>query len=496
MRGRISVAALASLLLVGCSTDVVAPPKTPPTLRLSKSVGKSGGYLVLMSGAYVPAGFAEKVSSLGGKVRMSHGGAGFAVVSGLTDAGAAQLAATTGVAEVDHDALVALDLPAVRVKSDAADVASSRSVKGPAGAEHSEWQWNMRLIKADKAWAAGKLGSSNVSVAILDSGIDYDGVDLRGHVDLARSISYMSEWVGGPDDIVTLSDDDLVKTMFRRRNAISDLNGHGTNVASQVTSTGLKLAGVTSKTTLIGIKVIGANGLGTFGGILSGVLWAADHRADVANLSVGGSFSRAGNGELIRVINAVFDYARQKGMLVVVSAGNEGEDLDNNGDTFAGFCDATHVICVSAVGPALATGNPDEPAFYTNFGRRSIDVAAPGGNAVWPALTPSVWPWGVDIASWVWSRCSRQQLVFDAAGNAYHDTCGSHTYNYNGFLGTSQAAPHVSGLAALLVADNGHGNPQKIKRLIASSGDRINPLFGKGRINVEKALGLAQERLQ
>jgi subtilisin family serine protease len=189
----------------------------------------------------------------------------------------------------------------------------------------------------------------------------------------------------------------------------------------------------------------------------------------------------------------VFDYARKKGMLLVVSAGNEGDNLDENGDTFAGFCDATHVICVSAVGPALATGNPDEPAFYTNFGRRSVDVAAPGGNAVWPALTASVWPWGVDIASWVWSRCSRQQLVFDAAGNAYHDTCGSRTYNYNGFVGTSQAAPHVSGLAALLVADNGHANPQWIKRRIEGSGDRINPLFGKGRINVAKALGLAEE---
>jgi subtilisin family serine protease len=494
MRGRISVVTIASLVLVACSTDVVAPPKSQLTARLSKSVDRSGTYLVLMTGAYVPAGFADKVSSLGGRVRRSHAGAGFAVVSGLTNAGAAQLAATTGVAEVDPDAVVGLDLPNVRVKSDAADFgSSSRAARGPAAAVHFDWQWNMRLIKADKAWAAGKLGSPNVFVAILDSGIDYDGVDLRGHVDLARSVSYMSEWVGGPGDVVTVSDDDLVKTMFNHRNAISDLNGHGTNVASQVTSSGLSLAGVTSRTTLIGIKVLGANGLGTFGGILSGVLWAADHGADVANLSVGGSFSRAGNGELVRVINAVFDYARKKGMLVVVSAGNEGEDLDHNSDTFAGFCDATHVICVSAVGPASATDNPDEPAFYTNFGRRSIDIAAPGGNAVWQALTASVWPWGVDVASWVWSRCSRQQLVFDAAGNAYHDTCGSPTYNYNGFLGTSQAAPHVSGLAALLVADNGHANPQKIKRLIESSGDRIDPLYGKGRINLQKALGLAEE---
>ena len=492
MRSRISVVALSTLALAACSTDMVAPPKAPPTVRLSEqSASKSGKYLVLMTSASVPAGFADKVASLGGKVRLSHAGAGFAFVSDLTDAAALQLAATAGVAEVDPDAPVGLELPAVAAKSDAADVgSSSHGARGPAAALHFDWQWNMRLIKADKAWAAGKLGDSDVTVAILDTGIDYDGIDLKGRVDLSRSVSFMSEWVGDPDvEPVTLSDDELVKRLFKHRNAISDLNGHGTNVASQVVSNGLTLAGVTSKTTLIGVKVLGANGSGTFGGILSGVLWAADHGADVANLSLGGSFARAGNGELIRVINAVFDYARNQGVLIVVSAGNEAEDLDHNGDTFAGFCDATHVICVAAVGLTRPTGNPDAPAFYTNFGRRSIDVAAPGGNAAFP-LVPALWPWGVDIASWVWSRCSRQQLVFDAAGNAFHDTCGSRTYNYNGFIGTSQAAPHVSGLAALLVADNGHSDPQRIKRLIESSGDPINPIYGKGRINVPNALGL------
>jgi lantibiotic leader peptide-processing serine protease len=491
MRSRISFVVLASLALAACSTDMVAPPKAPPTLKLSKSLGDGGNYLVLMSGTSVPTGFADKVASLGGKVRTSHSGAGFAVVSGITDAGAVQLAATTGVAEVDRDAPVGLELPIVKVTSDATDLGSpsTTSVTNPAAALHFDWQWNMRLIQADKAWVTGKLGSPNVTVAILDTGIDYDGIDLNGHVDLARSVSFMSAFVGGPGEVVTPSDDDLVTAIFPGRNKISDLNGHGTNVASQVTSNGLRLAGVTSKTTLIGVKVLGANGFGTFGGILSGILWAADHDADVANMSLGGSFSRAGNGQLIRVINAVFNYAKRKGMVVVVSAGNDGIDLDHNGNTFAGFCDATHVICVASVGPPLATSNPDTPAFYTNFGRHSIDVAAPGGNAVFPALTPSAWPWGVDIASWVWSRCSRQELVFDAKGNPFFDGCGVF-FNYNGFIGTSQAAPHVSGLAALLVADNGHANPQKIKKLIENSGDPINPLYGKGRINVQSALAL------
>src|ERR1700730_12260153 len=118
MRGRISFFVLASLALAACSTDMVAPPKAPPTVELSKSVGDGGNYLVLMSGTSVPIGFDDKVASLGGKVRTSHSGAGFAVVSGLTNAGAAQLAATTGVAEVDPDAPVGLELPIVKVTSD------------------------------------------------------------------------------------------------------------------------------------------------------------------------------------------------------------------------------------------------------------------------------------------------------------------------------------------------------------------------------------------
>ena len=60
----------------------------------------------------------------------------------------------------------------------------------------------------------------------------------------------------------------------------------------------------------------------------------------------------------------------------------------------------------------------------------------------------------------------------------------------NGFIGTSQASPHVAGLAALLIAEGAKGQPQQIKHLIEQSADPINPIYGKGRINVKNALGL------
>ena len=302
-----------------------------------------------------------------------------------------------------HDIQIDLNLPTIPVEADASDVGapSIASQTDPTLAGRYSWQWNMRLIKANEAWAAGKLGKSSVTVAILDTGIDYDAPDLDGLVDRTRSHSFMNVFVKATATSPARPSDDFVtKTYFPTRDSISDYNGHGTNVATQVSSKAAALAGVTSKTTLIGVKVLGSNGVGSLSGVLNGVLWAADHRANIANMSLGGGFPRTGNEDVVNIIERVFDYARQKRMLVVVSAGNSAQDLDNNGDTYSTYCDAPHVLCVSSVGPRLATSNPDEPAYYTNFGTTSIDVAAPGGNAdAANGFTGSAWPWGTDIAS-------------------------------------------------------------------------------------------------
>ena len=498
MHRRIHVLALfTAFALAACSPDgPVAPLKAPPSPRLAKSAGdQSGKYIVLMQGG-LPRDFAQTVAGLGGTIRSTHAGAGFATVSGLTDAAASQLAATSGVLEVDPDAIVQLDQPVGLIQTDAAALSAptTQSQANPATAILASWQWNMLLIDADKAWAAQKLGSPNVTVAILDTGMDYDNRDLNGLVDLSRSVSFMDTFVPGPDGVASSpSDDDITTTFFPTRNKISDYNGHGTNVAATVSSLAFAFAGVTSKTTLIGVKVLGAHGGGTFGDILNGVLWAADHGADVANMSLGGEFPRAHNGQLIRAIRQVFGYAAFKGMLIVVAAGNSAENLDRNGDTYVSFCDAPHVMCVSAVGPEKVDSDPDAQAFYTNFGRSSIDVAGPGGNESFATNPLSAWPWGPDSVSRVWSFCSRTLLKFTAAGVPSFAGCQSGGFVI-GAIGTSQATPHVTGLAALLVADNGHARPNKIKRMIEDSGDPIRPRLGESRINVANALGLNKQK--
>jgi len=239
------------------------------------------------------------------------------------------------------------------------------------------------------------------------------------------------------------------------------------------------------------VKVLGASGSGALSGVLNGVLWAADHGADVANMSLGSSFAKAGNGRFVSLINRVFSYAASKGTLIVVAAGNAGADLDHNGNVENTYCDVPHVICVSSVGPALATDNPSMAALYSNFGRSAISVAAPGGNADLENFTVSNWPWGPDIASWVWSLCSKTYIP-DLTAPSFPCAAGNRLV---GEIGTSQASPHVAGLAALLVAEQGHGRPSQIKAAILKSAVDLgapgtDPNYGRGLIDVAKALGL------
>jgi subtilisin family serine protease len=451
----------------------------------SVAASETGEYLVRLKGN--AAGFQSSVEALGGSVSFIHQDAGIAVVSGLSAEGATQLAGASSVAEVQPDAIMSLSRPRSPVIEEMeAGIASQAN---PATAIRYSWQWNMRAINADKAWAAGKLGAG-VTVAILDSGIDYNSLDANGLVDLSRSTSFIP------------SDNAIRAAHFPNRHDVDDFNGHGTNVASQVSSVGFAHAGVTSRTTLMGVKVLGANGSGPISAILRGVLWAADRDADVINMSLGAMFTKAGgNGQTVSLFNQVFSYASRQGALIVVAAGNESTDLDHQmipaadgtmqryPSLYAAYCDATHVICVSATGPETFGGNPDVPAYYTNFGRSVINVAAPGGNV---GATASAWPWGQGSVSWVWSMCPKNLLPNPA--NPAFRPCASGG-SVNAMVGTSQAAPHVAGLAALLVAEMGKDRPAQIKARIQQSAidagqSGTDPYFGKGRIDVARALGL------
>ena len=358
----------------------------------------AGQYLVTFKGNKIPSGFSAQVAASGGRVVFQH--PILAVVDGLNAESAASVGRIAGVDTVDADVAFSLG----ENPSNNAEQVYADSPTNPAGAFFYARQWNMRAIGADQAWATGRLGSPNVTVAVLDSGIDRQTasgdathLDLVGRVDYSRGIQFQ------------LDNPACIPAGFTFR-PTDDLLFHGTHVASTISSNALAAAGVTSRVRLVPVKVLGltrdaqgncTEGSGSLGSVLGGVLYAADIDADVANMSLGGGFVKAGNGQLLGLINKVFNYARSAGTLIVVSAGNSALDLDHVGNLDVTYCKTPGVMCVSATGPTNSSlngpwQNIDAPAFYTNYGRSAIDVAAPGGNA-----------------SFVYAACSRSASLPD-----------------------------------------------------------------------------------
>jgi len=434
-------AALGLMVVGACVRDARLPSEpaarqAPQFAAVASSGGASaatGRHIVSFSGA-VPTDFTSRVEALGGKVLWVSAGSRLAAVSGLQGKASSTLAAGRGIQAVDVDESIPLDVPLLVNEEGAPSGAGVQSSTAPATAGFFRRQWNMQAVQADVVWAHPFLGSSAVTVFMLDTGIDYLHDDLVGLVDLTRSLDLTGTFLGrvivGTDTLfVPFTEADTVKKLFPTRLLITDLLFHGTHTSATVSSNAVWAAGITSRTTLVAVKVCGYINECPFSSILNGVIYAANNGADVINMSLGGPFAKAGNGRFVGLLDKVFNYARSKGVTVVVSAGNEAADLDHDGNTYQSFCNTPSVICVSATGPTSdATGNllpgtnpdrrtgpwtdVDAPAYYTNFGRSAINVAAPGGNSSFGAPLPL--PAGRLTA--VWAACSGTMVARTTAG--------------------------------------------------------------------------------
>lgn len=274
--------------------------------------------------------------------------------------------------------------------------------------------WALDMVNAPEAWAQGYTGQG-VVVAVVDTGVDYNHSDLSGNI-----------WVnsgeipdnGIDDDGNGFVDDVRGWDFVDGDNDPMDLDAHGTHVAGTIAAenNGFGVTGVAYNATIMPVRVIDTEG-GTSSDIAAGIRYAVDNGANVINLSLGGNFTSAEEEDAIR-------YASDSGVVVVMAAGNEGDSQP----VYPAYYATDWGIAVGAV-----DSNKTLADFSNRAGATPLDyVVAPG----------------VDILS-------------TTPNNSYQS-----------FDGTSMAAPHVSGVAALILSANPNLTPAEVESLLTQTANR------------------------
>ena len=303
-------------------------------------------------------------------------------------------------------------------------------------------QWALTQINAPAAWSI-VTGTSQVIVAIVDSGIKLDHEDLasklwtnpgeipgngidddsNGKIDDVHGWHFFHAWTGA--DYVPAEDAN-----------VADDYGHGTHVAgiaAAATDNGVGIAGVAWGARVMPVKVLDQYGNGWYSDIAAGIIYAADNGARIINLSLGGSQDS-------QTLRDAVDYARGRGALVIAATGNTG----------------SAVLYPAAYAPVLAvaaTDSNDQSASFSNYGSQ-VDVAAPGVDIY------STWPW---------------------------------VTGYFTKSGTSMAAPQVAGVAALVWSLEPDDSADQVEHIIVETAvDVSSPgwdqFTGWGRIDAFKAV--------
>jgi serine protease len=358
------------------------------------------------------------------------------------------------------------DVPAAEIAEEVSAIAQQYNVNPRLNSEFSEAD-HIYILEGDKRLlSALKKSKLSKETEFIEPNYVYSASEFPNDPEYSkqwnlRSINVEAAWdeTKGSGVTVAVIDTgispvpDLKDTKFVKgydfvndRIEAYDDAGHGTHVAgtiAQSTNNGYGVAGVAYEASLMPLKVLAASGGGTVADIAEAIRYAADNGADVINMSLGGS------GES-KLMEEAIDYAHQKGVFLVAAAGNSSQNSASYPARYP------HVIGVAAL-DSVGVKAP-----YSNFGA-GVDISAPGGSEAGKILQETIDP-------------ETNEPVFV------------------GYQGTSMAAPHVAGVAALVKA-TGVKEPDEVLSVLKQSARVIkeDPLnhFGAGHLDASAAVKLA-----
>jgi subtilisin family serine protease len=445
----------------------------------------AGNYIVLYKAHDVPRNAAATIASAGGTLVASYDEIGVAI---------ARSDSPRFRAEIVRDARVqgasATGPFAVRVETVEAEGPPPGDLPNTPASDadtFSPLQWDMRQIKAPEAHAITG-GSRTVLAGDIDTGADWRHPDLAPNIDFANSVSCEG---GVPNQAPSAWNDDA---------------GHGTHTAGTIAaaSNGIGIVGVAPNVRLGIIDVSTPAGFFFPEAVVCGFMWAATHGFDVTNNSYFADpfeFNCHNDHEQQAIWKAetrAIRYAMQQGVTVVASAGNSNVDLTRDAP------EGNECVRIPSEVPGVITvtanGNLERKAFYSNYGVGVVNVVAPGGDST--QLTPEA-PNGRVLSTWPASLpCLRS--VQEPTGDPAYPTA---LYCYQ--QGTSMAAPHATGVAALVISrfgdsstpQNGKMRPKQVQAYVEQTADPrpcdesncyggagYNAYYGHGQVNALSAV--------